>query len=174
MSDSDTKELMRLIDRMVREGVERGKAEGFKDGYQTGYSAAIQSILQSASAAAQTRIEPVPMSIAPSDPSELGGALARGLLQMRENSAPRIVFDIITSDHPIAGVAILEAAKARGTPIHERTMRTALHRLKRKELIEQDRDGRWKPTLKAIFAEDKDLDGADEEASAPETATVEE
>jgi hypothetical protein len=61
---------------------------------------------------------------------------------LRENSDQMRVLKAIRSTPGMRGIEILRALESAGTPVHERTLRTALGRLKRNEHIEQ-REERW-------------------------------
>jgi hypothetical protein len=61
---------------------------------------------------------------------------------LRENSDQMRVLKAIRSNPGMRGVEILRALESAGTPVHERTLRTSLGRLKRNKFIEQ-REERW-------------------------------
>lgn len=64
---------------------------------------------------------------------------------LRENSDQMRVLKAIRSNPGMRGVEILRALEGAGTPVHERTLRTSLGRLKRNKFIEQ-REERWYET----------------------------
>lgn len=60
----------------------------------------------------------------------------------REGSGQQVLVDIIRERPGLGGVELVAASEQRGTPIKERTLRTALIRLKRGgEII--NRNGKW-------------------------------
>jgi hypothetical protein len=62
--------------------------------------------------------------------------------QLRENSDQMRVLQAIRTTPGMRGVEILHSLKTAGPPVHERTLRTALARLKQRSFIEQ-REGLW-------------------------------
>jgi hypothetical protein len=67
---------------------------------------------------------------------------AQPVRQLRENSDQMRVLKAIQASPGMRGVEILRALEAAGTTVHERTLRTALARLKYHHFIEQ-REERW-------------------------------
>jgi hypothetical protein len=63
--------------------------------------------------------------------------------QLRENSDQMRVLKAIQTNPGMRGVEILRALEAVGTPVHERTLRTALARLKLNHI--EQREERWYP-----------------------------
>lgn len=76
-----------------------------------------------------------------SSQSSSGGASQR---KPRENSDQARVLAVIAANPGLRGVDVVEKLKQGESPVHERTVRTALSRLRRRGQIVQ-REGGWHP-----------------------------
>jgi len=104
--------------------------KGFSEGWEAGYRFAFERMQEAARFyPAQT---PPPAAQAPTEPDRHGTKLP----------AASIVFQIIMSQPGLRGVEIVSKASDLTPPLKERTVRTALHRLKEDDKIES-RDQRW-------------------------------
>jgi hypothetical protein len=117
------------------------EADAYRRGFNDGLRAAMRAVkglrptAQHADADAGgaeplEQPDPVPSEAPPKPPR-----------QLRENSDQMRVLKAIQSSPGMRGVEILRTLEAAGTPVHERTLRTALARLKG-TFIEQ-REERW-------------------------------
>jgi hypothetical protein len=77
-------------------------------------------------------------------PASDGGKGGSSKRRPRENSGQAKVLQVIASSPGVRGVDIVEKLKEEGSPVHERTVRTALSRLKGGGKIVQ-REGGWHP-----------------------------
>lgn len=111
-----------------------GFHEGFREGWDAGRKW-FQEALEKASA------QPEP----PVARADQNAPLALFTLQPSAGSGVRaadIVFDVIEANPGIRGVEIVNATHEVGTPVIERTVRTALYRMKREGRI-KNLEGRW-------------------------------
>jgi len=106
---------------------------GYDDGFNAGWDAAWRRF----SALTQTAPRPEPTEQTVGQPPELPKAF-----QESELPTMTVVLEIVKSKPGLRGIEIIDAAKVAGTPLKERTVRTALHRLKENESI-RNLDGRW-------------------------------
>lgn len=110
---------------------------GFHQGFSAGWEAGrkrLQEVMEQATA------QPEPASARPQQPADLAlfpaEAASPGL------KAAEIVFRIIAEQPGIRGIDIVKTSAEVGSPLLERTTRTALYRMKRDGRI-KNLEGRW-------------------------------
>jgi len=111
----------------------------YQRGYRDGLRAASTSIQKLMSADAESEL--------PAETSDSGREKPRIRLRMRKGSDQYRVLDFIEKNPGLRGVQIVErlsASKSDEEPIEERTVRTALHRLKQHGMIVQQENA-WYP-----------------------------
>jgi len=114
------------------------EADAYRHGFNDGVRAALKAVKGLRPSDPNQRVtgangaEPVD----PFDPTE-PRAQSQPTRQLRENSDQMRVLKAIRTTPGMRGVEILHSLKTAGTPVHERTLRTALARLKQHRFIEQ-------------------------------------
>lgn len=116
--------------RMVDAAYEVGKSEGFTNGWNAGYDYAQQRFQE------LMRLQPQPP--APAQPPPTNSTI----MNERPPTAAEIVLEIIRHEPGLRGVEIVEKTGAMSEPLLERTVRTALYRLKNASKIRSDNE-RW-------------------------------
>ena len=143
-------ESMRAVEKAAWD---HGFHEGFNAGWEAGRKR-FQEMMEQVSAQPQLQATPVAQ---PASPPLFPGGLATPNIR-----AADVVFQII-ADHPgIKGVDIVKATVDAGTPLLERTTRTALYRMKRDGRI-KNLGGRWF-TTEAAPAGNTATDGDENDA----------
>jgi len=122
--DADTSRILAEIRRLEQEAYDRG------------YNDALTAILSAAGRVAEAK----PAATSPTPPSP---PRKRG----RRPKAPGIVLGVLETKPGMTGVEVVAAVEATGNTISERTVRTALRRLKGEKRIIQRRK-RWFPAMK--------------------------
>lgn len=77
-------------------------------------------------------------ALATGTPAPMPQRKARG----RRAQAPKLVVSVLEQSPGLRGVDIVKKIQEQGTAVHERTIRTALRRLKKAGVIAQ-REGKW-------------------------------
>ncbi len=123
----DTKALANMVSEI--------KAAAYQRGFDDGLRAALKAVKglrpEHQKSAGANGSQPQP--VLPVQP--------QATRQLRENSDQMRVLQTIRAKPGLRGIEILKSLEAAGTPVHERTLRTALARLK-EHFIEQ-REERW-------------------------------
>jgi hypothetical protein len=116
---------------------------GFNDALRA-FSGAVKGLRPTASTTAtESQIEPKSDDVnsqEPQLPMKRGGSIPRR--RLRENSDQMRVLKAIRETPGMRGIEIVRTIEAAGQAIHERTVRTALSRLKGAGMIEQ-REEKW-------------------------------
>jgi len=112
-----------MIAKLEKDAEERGYRRGFADGIQ-----------RTKAAIAALNVEPE---------NELYRALLR--VATSKSSSNNVVLGVITRAPGLTGRQLVDRCVAEGTPVEERTLRTALFRLKTKGEIKKVGEG-WYPT----------------------------
>jgi hypothetical protein len=107
---------------------------GYEDGYSAGWEAALSKLAEIKPAA----------NFAPSGPTDLGHLLYK---QTDETSTQDTLLDIIKTNPGLKRQEIVEAARRPLPTLNERTVRTALQRMKNAGEL-QVVDSKWYPTEK--------------------------
>ena len=113
------------------------RTEAYKNGYQKGQEDALSAINRA--------VEQMSLSSAslPSPlPPLLNGGQQRVEPSFREGSTMALVHEFIKENQGHAGIEIVNGLIQGGHKTEERTIRTALHRLKDKKVV-TNRDGKW-------------------------------
>ncbi len=120
------KALHQYENSLWRAGIEHG----YNQGWTAGYEAAVRQ-LQEARATPPREARP-----------ETTGPPIEEDTEDEALTAKDVVFNIISATPGLRGVQIVAATEKAGTPLKERTVRTALHRLKTADKI-KNVDERW-------------------------------
>lgn len=113
--------------------------KGYDDGFSAGWDAAYRRFMTML----ETPPQPEPQATPPQAP-EPPTIVAEP--QEPEQPAQDVVLSIIQGTPGLRGNAIVDMTSTYGTPLKERTVRTALHRLKLAGRI-MNQDGRWYPAM---------------------------
>jgi hypothetical protein len=117
--------------------------------YNIGYGHGVEAAWEEATKRFSALIAEKP---APSPPPAVTQAqLEQSGADPEDRPSKDIVLSLIRQTPGMRGVEVVQAAEKAGTPLLERTIRTALHRLKIEELIRNE-DGRWFVNEAAVAA----------------------
>jgi hypothetical protein len=122
-----------------RDEIARIIADAEQAAYERGWHEALLSVALAAKQMSNPNIASAPAKASPSPPSGRPGRPASNTVQ--------IVGDIITENPGMTGVDVVKAAQAIDNTIKERTVRTALRRLRLAKIIWK-RSGLWYPKAK--------------------------
>lgn len=129
--------------KLVSDFVSQIEAEAYRRGFNDALravSGAVKGLRPLASGhATEHEIEPAPQKV--NSNSQLPLERSKPL-HLRENSDQMRVFRTIRENPGLRGIEVVRAIETAGYTIHERTVRTALSRLKRADMIEQQED-KW-------------------------------
>lgn len=129
--------------KLVASFISQIEAEAYRRGFNDALravSGAVKRLRPSTSGhATEHEIEPIPPKVNSNPQLPLDRARP---LRLRENSDQMRVFRTIRENPGLRGIEIVRAIETAGHTIHERTVRTALSRLKRADMIEQQED-KW-------------------------------
>lgn len=146
----DVARLWKEIEKLKAEAYERGKAEAWEEAFTRGWREATIAISR---AAASVQLQNMPtVTVMPSKTNQ-PNAVARHTPSLKTKrvrsaraatSSPTIVLEAIKRQPGMSGIEVLSSVHIAGHMLEERTMRTALHRLKKRSLI-VNREGKWFP-----------------------------
>jgi hypothetical protein len=130
----------------VLDAMKEWEAASYRRGFDEGWKACNDGWLKMLNEATQKR-----EAAATEVPAEVPNGEFGGESRVSQARASDVVLNIIKERPGLRGIEIVKATGGAGPAIHERTVRTALHRMKRDKLIKV-LDGRW-------YAADHDLEG---------------
>jgi hypothetical protein len=151
--DASHKATISALSNLVNEAYRRGFLRGW-DQCRTSVQAAYQTLMA---------VSPTPDTLtwehfiaAAPPPTQATGtakgtstAIAVGTSTIARGEIPNTVQAMIKERPGLTGVEIVAFARERNMPIHERSVRTALRRLRMKGAIYRDSNGKWFPSATA-------------------------
>jgi hypothetical protein len=125
---------LKVVDDMLAKELE---AKGFREGFKAGTSAALQSLAKFLEALRRQPLRPHDRPVRSRNAKPLA---------LRPNSDQARALQYIQKHPGQRGIEIVRAFETSGPAIRERTLRTALRRLRLAGYVRQDRDGCWHAT----------------------------
>jgi hypothetical protein len=131
----------KIAEQIEKDGYERGYRQGIKDARRS-MGGALDDLLKTP---ADSELE-ASLPLLPDDPVQIEKRVAGEALGNKKSAEARVL-DAIVLVPGQRGAEVVSLLEATGEPIKERTVRTALFRLKKSGSIGQI-DGRWFPSQK--------------------------
>lgn len=121
-----------------------GWVHGYDQGWNDGYQRAIHALREAAF------LRSAPPNVGATEPTPLPREAAP---EADAPSANEIILNLIAKFPGLRGFELVEATESAGTPVKERTVRTALYRLKNSGKIFSN-DERWYPAGYILFPDE--------------------
>ena len=112
------------------------------DAYRRGFNDGVRAALKAVKGLRPAKQPPAPSANGSKPAEPVAPTPPQPMRQLRENSDQMRVLKAIRASPGMRGVEILRSLEAARTPVHERTLRTALARLRDNHFIEQ-KEERW-------------------------------
>lgn len=131
--------LQRYEDSVWAAGYRQGRVDTWREAWDAGYDYAMKAVEAAMRRQQQQGPRPTPTP-APEATQTPPPSMETGQLKLTANE---IVLQIIRNNPGLLGIEIIGRAQKLQEPLKERTVRTALHRLKDDKI--ENRDRRWYP-----------------------------
>jgi hypothetical protein len=135
---------LNILTQIESEAEARGELRGYKKGVREGFRMGAEAGFQHAEKAINEALMDAYMAALDLEPPKTEELPApKPPARSLRKSGKAITLQLIEHFPGLTGVELVERSKQEGTPLEERALRTALHRLRHKDKLIINKDGKW-------------------------------